>query len=195
MESVLRNAILAFLESSRGGTLVDLRRFLLDEKFRKEFLSTVSDPEILFYWQEAFPQLTGNKSIGPVLTRLDEFLSRKPIRHMVSQRENRVDFADILNSGRILLVRLPQGLIGRENGALLGSFVTAKLQMAAMSRQQFPAAERRDFWCYMDEFQNFITPSMSEILAGARKYRVGPRAGAPGSAAAAYRRRACEFPS
>ncbi|MCE9608859.1 MAG: type IV secretion system DNA-binding domain-containing protein [Chthoniobacter sp.] len=173
MESVLRNAILAFLESSRGGTLVDLRRFLLDAAFRKEFLTTVTDPEIVFYWQRAFPQLTGGKSIGPVVTRLDEFLSRKPIRYMVSQDANRLDFAEILDRGHILLVRLPQGLIGRENTALLGSLVTAKLQMAAMSRQRLPAAQRRDFWCYMDEFQNFITPSMAEILAGARKYRIG----------------------
>ena len=173
MESVLRNAILAFLESTRGGTLADLRRFLLDAAFRKDFLTTVTDPEIVFYWQKAFPQLTGGKSIGPVITRLDEFLARKPIRHMVSQDANRLDFSEILDCGRILLVRLPQGLIGRENTALLGSLVTAKLQMAAMSRQRMPAAQRRDFWCYMDEFQNFITPSMAEILAGARKYRLG----------------------
>ena len=173
MESVLRNAILAFLESSRGGTLADLRRFLLDAAFRKDFLATVTDPEIVFYWQKAFPQLTGGKSIGPVITRLDEFLARKPIRHMVSQDANRLDFSEVLDRGRILLVRLPQGLIGRENTALLGSLVTAKLQMAAMSRQRMPAAERRDFWCYMDEFQNFITPSMAHILAGARKYRLG----------------------
>jgi hypothetical protein len=173
MESVLRNAILAFLESSRGGTLTELRRFLLDAAFRKDFLSTVTDPEIVYYWTKAFPQLTGGKSIGPVMTRLDEFLARKPIRYMVSQDANRLDFSEILDRGRILLVRLPQGLIGRENTALLGSLVTAKLQMAAMSRQRMPASQRRDFWCYMDEFQNFITPSMAEILAGARKYRLG----------------------
>jgi hypothetical protein len=173
MESVLRNGILAFLESTRGGTLADLRRFLLDAGFRKEFLRTVTDPEIVYYWTKAFPQLSGGKSIGPLLTRLDEFLSRKPIRYMVSQSENRIDFAEILDRGRILLVKLPQGLIGRENTALLGSLITAKLQMAAMSRQRMPAAQRRDFWCYMDEFQHFITPSMAEILAGARKYRLG----------------------
>ncbi len=173
MESVLRNGILAFLESSRGGSLNDLRRFLMDAAFRKDFLQTVTDPEIVYYWTKAFPLLTGGKSIGPLLTRLDEFLSRKPIRYMVSQTDNRLDFADILDSGKILLIKLPQGLIGRENTALLGSLITAKLQMAAMNRQRMPSSQRRDFWCYMDEFQNFITPSMSEILAGARKYRLG----------------------
>ena len=146
---------------------------MLDAGFRREFLRTVTDPEIVYYWTKAFPQLSGGKSIGPLLTRLDEFLSRKPIRYMVSQQENRIDFAEILDRGQILLVKLPQGLIGRENTALLGSLITAKLQMAAMSRQRMPSAQRRDFWCYMDEFQNFITPSMAEILAGARKYRLG----------------------
>jgi hypothetical protein len=173
MNSVLRNAILAFLESSRGGTLADLRRFLLDAAFRKEFLRTVSDPDVVFYWERAFPQLTGNKSIGPVLTRLDEFLSRKPIRYMVSQHENRLDFADILDRSRILLVKLPQGQIGRENANLLGSVIVSKIQQIAMSRQRMRESERRDFWVYLDEFHSFITPSMAEILTGARKYRVG----------------------
>jgi hypothetical protein len=173
MNSVLRNAILAFLESPRGGTIADMRRFLLDAAFRKSFLGTVTDPDVVFYWERAFPQLTGNKSIGPVITRLDEFLSRKPIRRMVSQDENRLDFADILDHSRILLVKLPQGQIGRENANLLGSVVVSKIQQMAMSRQRMKESERRNFWVYLDEFHSFITPSMAEILTGARKYRVG----------------------
>jgi hypothetical protein len=173
MNSVLRNAILAFLESGGGGTLADLRRFLLDAAFRNRFLATVTDPEIVYYWRKAFPQLTGNRSIGPVVTRLDEFLSRKPIRYMVSQQENRVDFSEVIDGGRILLAKLPQGLIGKENSHLLGSLLLSKLQQMAMSRQRMSASERRDFWCYVDEFHSFITPSMAEILTGARKYRVG----------------------
>jgi len=173
MNSVLRNAILAFLESSRGGTLADLRRFLLDPAYRKEFLNTVTDPDVVFYWERAFPQLSGNKSIGPVQTRLDEFLSRKPIRYMVSQQENRLDFGDILDRGRILLVKLAQGQLGRENANLLGSVIVSKIQQMAMSRQRMHESERRDFWVYLDEFHSFITPSMAEILTGARKYRVG----------------------
>lgn len=173
MNSVLRNAILAFLESTEGGTLADLRRFLLDGRYRHRFLETVTDPEIVYYWRQAFPQLTGGKSIGPVVTRLDEFLSRKPIRYMVSQKENRVNFAEVIDGGRILLAKLPQGLIGRENSYLLGSLLLSKLQQMAMSRQRMRESERRDFWCYVDEFHSFITPSMAEILTGARKYRVG----------------------
>ncbi|MBU6427325.1 type IV secretion system DNA-binding domain-containing protein [Patescibacteria group bacterium] len=85
MGSVLQNAILAFLESNQGGTLADLRRFLLEPTFRERFLETVSDPEIVYYWRKGFPQLAGNKSIGPVITRLETFLSPKAIRYMVSQ--------------------------------------------------------------------------------------------------------------
>jgi hypothetical protein len=171
MASVLHNAITAFLESSRGGTLSDLRRFLLEPDFRHEFLATVQDPAIAYYWRKGFAQLTGNKSIGPVITRLENFLGRKPIRLMVSQSVNRLDFADIMDSGKIFLAKLSQGLIGHENSYLLGSLLVSKFQQTAMSRQA--KAVRRDFWLYVDEFQNFITPSMAEILAGARKYRLG----------------------
>ena len=173
MASVLNNAILAFLESSDGGTLADLRRFLLDAAWRKQFLRTVQDPDIVYYWEKGFPQLGGNKSIGPVLTRLETFLAPKPIRYMVSQRENKIDFADITDAGKIFLAKLSQGQIGRENAWLLGSLLVSKLQQTAMARQRMRAEQRRPFWLYIDEFHHFITPSMAEILSGARKYRMG----------------------
>lgn len=173
MGSVLNNAILAFLESSRGGTLADLRRFLLEPDFRKTFLETVNDPEVVYYWRKVFSQLAGNKSIGPVLTRLEIFLGRKPIRYMVSQSSNKLDFADILDTGKIFLAKLPQGIVGKENSYLLGTLLVSKFQQLAMARQRQTASNRRDFWLYIDEFHNFITPSMAEILSGARKYRLG----------------------
>ncbi len=173
MGSVLQNSILAFLESSRGGTLADLRRFLLEPPFRATFLETVHDSDVVYYWRKVFPQLSGNKSIGPVLTRLDTFLGKKPIRHMVSQKENRLDFADITDTSKIFLARLSEGLLGRENSCLLGALLVSKFQQLAMSRQAKQIAARRDYWIYIDEFANFITPSMAEILSGARKYRIG----------------------
>lgn len=173
MNSVFQNAVLAFLESSEGGTLSDLRRFLLDAEWREQFLQTVTDPDVRFYWKRAFPQLGGNKSIGPIITRLETFLSPKPIRYMVSQRENRLDFGGMMDSGKIFLAKLPQGQIGRENAFLLGSLVMTKLQQMAMSRARMPASQRRPFYCYIDEFHHFITPSLTEILSGARKYGLG----------------------
>lgn len=173
MASVMQNAILAFLESSRGGTLADLRRFLLDAEFRNKFLTTVTDPDLIYYWRKGFPQLGGNKSIGPVLTRLETFLAPKPVRYIVSQQANRLDFADIMDSGKIFLAKLPQGQIGKENAFLLGSLLMSKFQQTAMSRQAQHIAARRDFWLYLDECHHFITPSTAEIVGGARKYRMG----------------------
>lgn len=173
MASVLNNAIMAMLESEQGGTLADLRRFLVEPDFRREFLKSVHDPEVLYYWTKGFVQLTGNKSIGPVLTRLERFLGRKPIRYMVSQPANRLDFASMLDTGKIFLAKLSEGVFGKENSYLLGSLFVSKFREAAMARQTQAAGSRRDFWLYIDEFHNFITPSMEEILSGARKYRVG----------------------
>ncbi len=172
MDAVLQYAILAILESKQGGTLSDLRLFLLDAKFRKQFLQEVTDPEIVFYWMNVFPQLTGGKSIGPVLTRLQDFFTRKPLRNMVGQQENKLDFADIMDSGKIFLARLPEGC-GEENSYLLGTLLVSKFQQLAMARQSQAASSRRNFWLYIDEFDHFITPSMAKILSGVRKYRLG----------------------
>ena len=173
MDTVLQNAILVFLESSRGGTLADLRRFLLEPPFRTEFLQTVNDPELIYYWQKVFPQLGGGKSIGSILTRLQDFFSRKPLRNMVSQRENKLDFTDIMDSGKIFLAKLSEGLCGAENSCLLGTLLVSKFQQLAMARQAQQVSARRNFWLYVDEFDHFISPSMAEILKGARKYRLG----------------------
>lgn len=173
MDTVLQNAILAFLESSRGGTLADLRRFLRDADFRSEFLQTVQDPEVCGFWLEIFPQLGGGKSIGSILARLQEFFSQKPIRNMVSQRTNRLDFADIMDTGKIFLAKLSEGLGGEENSYLMGTLLISKFQQLAMARQAQKLEARRDFWLYIDEFQHFISPSMAKILTGARKYRIG----------------------
>lgn len=172
MTSVLGNAILAFLESEKGGTLLDLRRFLIDPVFRKLFLESVKDPEVIYFWQKEFPLLTGRPQ-APVLTRLDTFLRPKIIRNMVGQKHNKIDFENILNKRKILLVKLAQGLIGEENTYLLGAFIVSKLHQIVMGRQELGERERENFWLYIDEFQNFVTPSMAAILSGARKYHLG----------------------
>ena len=171
MNSVFANAILAFLENSKTGTLMDLRRFLVEKSFRDSYLKTVTDPSITYYWQKEYP-LVKSASIGPILTRLDTFLRPKLIRNMVGQKKS-LDFDNILNTGKILLVKLSQGLIGDENSYLLGTVVVSKIYQAAMARQAQGKENRKDFFLYVDEFQNFITPSMSRILAGARKYHLG----------------------
>lgn len=171
MNSVLANALLAFLESTQGGTLADLRRFLLESSYRNNFLKTVKDPNIIYYWQHTFPILKSS-SIGSILTRLDTFLRPKVIRNMVAQKKS-LDFEAILDGSKILLVKLSQGLIGTENSYLLGSFIVAKIYQAAMARQAKNIAERNPFFLYIDEFANYITPSLSAILSGGRKYGLG----------------------
>ncbi len=171
MNSVLANGIAAMLESTQGGTLPILRRFLVDQSFRKEFLTTVTDPENVFYWEREFPLLSG-KPQGPVLTRLDTFLRPKPIRHMVAQKENKIDFADIMQSRKIFLAKLSQGSIGTENSYLMGALLVTKMNQIAYSRQAIDQKNRRDFYLYIDEFHNFITPSMESILSGARKFNL-----------------------
>jgi len=173
MTSVLGNAILAFLESSKGGTLADLRRFLAEPTFRKEFLGTVTDSEVLYYWQHEFPLLKSTNSVAPLLTRLNSFLRPKAVRYVVAQRQNRLDFGSIMDEGKILLCPLPQGLIGEENAHLLGALLVAKIHQLAISRQEQQAGSRKPFFLYLDEFQHFATPTMATILSGVRKYNLG----------------------
>lgn len=172
MATVLGNAILAFLESSEGGTLIDLRRFLIDKGFRARFLETVQDEQVVSYWQEEFALLKGLPH-APLLTRLNTFLRPKVIRHMVAQKEDHLDMRAIMDGTKILLAKLSQGGIGEENSHLLGSLVVAKIAQAAMSRQDEAAAGRVPFFMYIDEFHHFITPSIAAILSGARKYGLG----------------------
>jgi hypothetical protein len=172
MSSVLGNAVLAFLESNRGGTLIELRRFLVDSDFRKGFLETVTDPDIVYYWQREYPLLSG-KPQAPLLTRLDTFLRPKLIRRMVGQKENKIDFRSIMDGSKIFLAKLSQGAIGEENSYLLGTLLVAKFHQMAIARQDVKETNRKPFYLYIDEFQDFITPSTASILSGARKYGLG----------------------
>lgn len=172
MNAILANAVLAFLESTRGGTILDLRRFLIESTFRKEFLKTVTDPEVVYYWTKEFPLLIG-RSPASILTRLDAFLRPKPIRHMVGQRKRGLNLTDVMDGSKILLARLSHGAIGEENAHLLGTLLVSKIHQIALSRQSQKESDRKHFWLYVDEVQNFATPSMASILSGARKYRLG----------------------
>lgn len=141
MNSVFANAILAFLESSAGGTLLELRRFLVDASFRKQFLASVADEEVRYFWTKEFPLLRGQPQ-GPVLTRLDAFLRPKLVREIVAQRENRLDFASLMRDRRVLLAKLAQGAIGQENSYLLGSLLVAKMHQIVLSRQEQELVDR-----------------------------------------------------
>ena len=172
MASVLGNAVLAFLESNRGGTLADLRRFLVEPAYRNEFLTTVQDPHVAYYWKKEFPLLTGRPQ-APILTRLDAFLRPKTVRYMVAQQQNRLDFAQIMDTKKIFLAKLAQGAIGEENAYLLGALLVSKFHQLTLGRQAIAEHARQYFWLYCDEFGGYVTPSMARLLSGARKYRLG----------------------
>ncbi len=170
MDSVLANAILAFVESENGGTLFDLKRFLVEKDFRNEFLNTVNDEAIKYFWQNEFPLITG-KPQSSILIRLDTFLRQKLIRNIVCQKENKINFREIMDNRKVLLIKLSQGAIGEENSYLLGTLLVSKLYQTALSRQD--TQNRPFFALYLDEFHHFITPSMESVLSGVRKYNLG----------------------
>ncbi len=170
MTAVLSNAINTFLEHPDGGTIIELKRFILEDKFRNEFLKNVDDPSLHYYWKNEYPMV--RKRIAPLLTRIDTFLRPKTVRYMLAQKEG-IDFKACIEEKKIILIKLSQGLIGEENSYLLGSLFLSKLNQVALGRQNLSKSERHPFYIYLDEFQNFITPSITSILSGARKYGLG----------------------
>ena len=173
MSAVLDTAILSFLESERGGTLVDLRQFLVDRAFRTKFLATVRDPHLVSFWTTEFPVLAGRKAQAPILTRLNTFLRSRMIRRVVTEERQQLDFRDLVDSGRIFLGKLAQGLIGEENASLLGSLLVSKFHQVTLMRQDQSPEERRPFLLHLDEVHHVATPSMAALFSGARKYRLG----------------------
>ncbi len=171
MTSVLSQAVNTFLESSEGGTLIELKRFLLEDKFRAEFLRNVEDASIQYYWENEYPMV--KKRIAPLITRIDTFLRPKIVRYMLAQKSG-IDFKTCIEDKKIVLFKLPQGLIGEENSNLLGSLFLSKINQVAFSRQSLHKQERFPFYVYIDECHNYINnQSILSILSGARKYGLG----------------------
>lgn len=171
MNSVLHNALLAFFYNTRTGTLLNLRRFLIEKHFRESWFATITDPSIRYYWTHEYPLLK-TSSVGPILTRLDTFLRPRQVRLMVAQ-EKMLAMKTVVEKQQILLVKLSKGLIGADNSYLLGSLLIAKLHQVILGQQGKAMQERIPYFLYVDEFQNFVTPSMAEILSGVRKYKLG----------------------
>ncbi|MBC8757279.1 ATP-binding protein [Kordia sp. YSTF-M3] len=170
MSAVLSQAVNTFLESSHGGTLIELKRFLLEDNFRRDFLEHVDDPSIHYYWNNEYQFV--RKGIAPLLTRIDTFLRPKIIRYMFAQKQG-VDFKACIEQKKIVLIKLSQGLIGEDNSYLLGSLFLSKFNQVAQGRQQLSKEQRHPYYIYLDEFQNFMTKSITSILSGARKYGLG----------------------
>lgn len=172
MSSLLGNAVLAFLHNSRPGTLPELRRFLVNLEFRNMVLKTVSSPEVTYFWENE-AALANKSAIGSILVRLDELLRSESLLHILGQRENKLDFGDIMDSGKIFLARLSKGLVGQANAYLLGGLLVSKFYQTIIARQSQQREKRQPYMLLMDEAGELLTSTISEILVGARKYGLG----------------------
>jgi Type IV secretion-system coupling protein DNA-binding domain len=172
MTTVLGQAVLAMLRMPEGASLVELRRFLVDERVRKEMLREIRDPEVRRFWEVEY-KVIGSRSVGPLLTRLDSFLRTPLMRNILGRRRSPLRVGDCLDQGKILLCRLAKGQIGEENAYLLGSLLLSTLNRHALMRQAMPKAERRPAFIYADEFHHFISPSLESFVTETRKYHVG----------------------
>lgn len=173
LEHILRYTLLALLDRPET-TLLDISRMLTDKDFRKETLDYCKDVTVLQFWKHEFGQWNEkqvNESIAPVLNKVGAFTANPIIRNIIGQPKSSFDVRRIMDEGKILVVNLSKGLIGEDNAGILGSFLVTKVQLAAMSRSDIPdVADRRPFYLYVDEFQNFATDSFATILSEARKY-------------------------
>lgn len=173
LEHILRYTLLALLDRPET-TLLDISRLLTDKDFRKETLEYCKDVTVLQFWKHEFGQWNDkqiNESIAPVLNKVGAFTANPIIRNIVGQTKSSFDIRKIMDEGKILVVNLSKGLIGEDNAAILGAFIVTKVQLAAMSRSDIPdVMDRRPFYLYVDEFQNFATDSFAVILSEARKY-------------------------
>ena len=174
MEYILNNAILALLDTP-GTTLMGIQRMLVDKDYRQKIIANLKDPVIKAFWvheYEAWQDKFRNEAIAPIQNKVGQFLSTNIIRNVVGQSKSTIDIFNIMNEGKIFLVNVSKGRIGEDNSGLLGGMIITKIQLAAMERVRIPEDERKDFYLYVDEFQNFVTDAFAGILSEARKYRL-----------------------
>lgn len=174
LEYVLRNAILALLDYP-DSTLLGIMRILTDKEYRKKVMLKLSDPVVKSFWVDEYskyPDRFQAEAIAPIQNKVGQFLSSSLIRNIVGQVKSTIDMRKVMDEGKILILNLSKGRIGEDNSALMGAMIITKIQLAAMSRVEIPEKERRDFYLYVDEFQNFATESFANILSEARKYRL-----------------------
>lgn len=173
LEYILRYTILALLDRPET-TMLDITRMLTDRKFRKETLDYCKDTVVLQFWNVEFASWNDKfiaEAVAPVLNKVGAFTANPIIRNIIGQPKSTFNIRQIMDEGKILIVNLSKGLIGEDNASILGSFLVTKIQLAAMSRSDIPdVRDRRPFYLYVDEFQNFATDSFATILSEARKY-------------------------
>ncbi len=174
LEYILRNTILTLLHVPQS-TLLQVPELLTNEKYREKVVATLGDRVLKNYWLNEFnkmsPQMK-SEATSPILNKVGQFLSSQTIRNILGSPASTIDLESMMNDGKIVLVNLSQGKLGEDSSALLGAMIITKMQLAAMNRVYQQESERRDFYLYVDEFQNFATNSFIKILSEARKYHL-----------------------
>jgi len=177
MEHIMRNCILALLETP-GSTMLGIPKMLVNKEYRKMVVDNITDPVVKEYWTEEFEnQVRTNprfltEAVAPIQNKVGAFLAVPSIRAIVGQPKSTIDFSNIMDNKKILLVKISKGEIGEDNMALLGAMIITKIQLTAMERTGRREEEMEDFFLYVDEFQNFATSTFATILSEARKYKL-----------------------
>ena len=174
MEYILNNAILALLEYP-GSTLLGINRMLSDVDYRAKVIEKISDSVVKAFWTQEYARYTQRYEVeatAAIQNKVGQFISNPLIRNIVGQTKSSIDMREVMDGQKILILNLAKGRIGEDNSRLLGAMLVTKLQLAAMSRVDIPEEERKDFFLYIDEFQNFASDSFVNILSEARKYRL-----------------------
>jgi hypothetical protein len=172
LEYILRYTILALLDYPNA-TMLDITRMLTERKFRDDVISHVTDPVVKTFWVTEFASWNDKfaaEAVAPVLNKVGAFVANPMIRNIVGQTKSTFNIRKQMDEGKILIVNLSRGLVGEDNAAILGALMVTKIQLAAMSRANVPLDQRKAFYLYVDEFQNFATDSFAVILSEARKY-------------------------
>ena len=175
MEYILNNTILALLDFPNT-TLLGINRLLSDKSYRSRVVKVIKDPVVKAFWETEFASYNdryAQEAVAPIQNKIGQFLSASVIRNIVAQVKSKIDIRDIMDNRKIFIMNLSKGRIGEDNSALLGGMLITKLQLTAMERVDMAENERPDFFLYVDEFQNFATPSFANILSEARKYHMG----------------------
>jgi len=175
MEYILNNTLLALLDYP-GSTMLGVNRMLSDKVYRQKVIMKIKDPVVKAFWVTEFARYNerfAQEAIAPIQNKVGQFLSVGLIRNIVGQVTSTINIREIMDQGKILILNLSKGRVGEDNTRLLGGLFITKIQLSAMERVEIPEAERRDFFLYVDEFQNFATESFGNILSEARKYRLG----------------------
>jgi len=175
-EHAIRNAMLTVGEAIPGATFIEVNRVLTDQKFVQDLIPAVKDPIVKRYWTDQIAQTSDfhkSETLDYIASKFGKFVTNKLVRNIIGQEKSTLNFREAMDTSKIVFLKLAKGLLGEEDANFLGLVLVPKILAAALSRQDMPKEQRRPFYLYVDEFQNFATPDFAQMLSEVRKYGVG----------------------